>query len=124
MLIYKRTALIFYIYIYKEECLFVCLFAMRLDTVRANALKLSRNLHHTQGKVDINYFSGKNHPLTCYRQLIKLTNRIAAFQKLRIIDSEGGRRPFERSFTTIYTFYQYYACYRQPTELTNRIAAF
>jgi len=50
------------IYIYKEEslfvCLFVCLFFMHLDTVRANAMKLSRNGVYKQGKVDV-YFVPK-----------------------------------------------------------------
>ena len=35
---------------------------------------------------------------------MKLTNRIAAFQKSKIPDSEGGRRPSERSYATIHVF--------------------
>ena len=50
--------------IYKEEslsvCLFVCLFFMHLDTVRASAAKLSRNTLLNQEKVE-SYFFSKNY---------------------------------------------------------------
>ena len=49
---------IFYL-IYKEECLFVCLFAMRFHTVQPISMKLSRNLLLIQGKVDDQFFSKK-----------------------------------------------------------------
>ena len=42
--------------IYKDECLFVCLFAMHLDRVRASAAKLSRNLPLIQEKVESYFF--------------------------------------------------------------------
>ena len=71
-------------------CLSVCLFAMHLKTVQANATKLSRNLEHIQEKVDINFFSEKIAPSLTYRRYMKLTNRIAVFQKDRKIGSEGG----------------------------------
>lgn len=32
---------------------------------------------------------------------MKLTNRIAAFEKVKETGSEGGRRPSERSYTTL-----------------------
>ena len=35
---------------------------------------------------------------------MKLTNRIAAFQNVRKIDSEGGRRPSERTSATMYIY--------------------
>ncbi len=38
----------------------VCLFAIRLKNVRANATKLSRNTLHVQRKVGIHFFSKKN----------------------------------------------------------------
>jgi hypothetical protein len=36
---------------------------------------------------------------------MKLTNRIAAFEKMQIAGSEGGRRPSERSDTILQMFY-------------------
>ena len=50
----RRNALIFFIY--KEESLFVCLFVMHLNKVRASAAKLSRNPTLIQEKVQ-SYFS-------------------------------------------------------------------
>ena len=83
----------------------VCLFAMHLKTVRPNAMKLSRNGVYTQGKVDIYFVPKKNKSYACYRQSMKLTNRIAAFEKMQIAGSEGGRRPSERSDTILQMFY-------------------
>ena len=71
------------------------------------------------------FFRKKNEPYRCYRQSIKLTNRIAAFQKSRKPDSEGGRRPSERSSATIHMIRVPVAMLcLLPTELTNRIAAY
>ena len=78
-------------------CLSVCLFAMRSRAVEPNSAKLSRKGLYDQGKVDVYFFFEKNEPYRCCRQSMKLTNRIAAFEKSRGVDSEGGRRPSERS---------------------------
>ena len=78
-------------------CLSVCLFAMHSHTVEPNAMKLSTSDLYHQEKVDVNFFRGKNKPCGCYRQIEKLTNRIAAFETSKVFDSEGGRRPSERS---------------------------
>jgi len=40
-------------------------------------------------------FPEKIAPSFAYRRCMKLTNRIAAFEKLKIIDSEGSRRSSE-----------------------------
>ena len=77
---------------------------MHSYTVRANATKLSRKDLHNQGKVDVYFFSWKNEPYGCCRQFVKLTNRIAASGKSKLSDSEGGRRPSERSWATINMF--------------------
>ena len=69
----------FIIYIYKEECLSVGLFAMHSHTVRPNATKLSTNDLYIQGKVDVYFVRQKNEPYRCCRQSVKLTNRIAVF---------------------------------------------
>ena len=70
---------------------------MHSHTVGPNATKLPRKGLHNQGKVDVYFFFGKTEPYRCYRQSMKLTNRIAAMQKSKLSDSEGGRRPSERS---------------------------
>ena len=46
----------------------------------------------------------KLEPYGCCRHLMKLTNRIAAFEKVQEIGSEGGQRPPERSYRTPYMF--------------------
>ena len=88
------------IYIYKEEGLSVCVFAMHSHTVQPISMKLSRNDLYTQGEVDIYLVRKKNEPYPCYRQSMKLTNRIPAFEKVTGRGSEGGRRPSERSYTS------------------------
>ena len=75
-------------YIYKDECLSVCLFAIRFYTVQPISMKLSRNGLYTQAKVDV-HFDKKTNP-------VKLTNRITVFQRIEIDGSEGGRRSSER----------------------------
>jgi hypothetical protein len=52
-----------------------------------------------------NLFRKKNESYACYKQSMKLTNRIAAFEKMQIAGSEGGRRPSERSDTILQMFY-------------------
>ena len=97
---------------------------MHSYTVGPNATKLSRKGLHNQGKVDVYFFSEKNEPYRCYRQFMKLTNRIAAMQKSKKRDSEGGRRPSERSSGTRHVFQVPAAMlYLLPTGLANRIAA-
>ena len=70
---------------------------MHSHTVQPISMKLSRNDLYTQGEVDINLVPKKNEPYLCYRQPMKLTNRIAAFEEVEEMGSEGGRRPSERS---------------------------
>ena len=52
---------------------------MHSHTVEPNATKLLRKGLHNQGKVDVYFFFGKTEACRCYRQFMKLTNRIAAF---------------------------------------------
>ena len=123
--IYLSSIFYLSIYIYKEECLSVCLFAMHSHTIRPNAMKLSTEALYNQGKVDVYFFFGKTEACRCYRQSMKLTNRIAAMQKSKARDSEGGRRPSERSSATIHMIRVPVAMLcLLPTEPTNRIAAF
>ncbi len=70
---------------------------MHSHTVQPILMKLSRNHRLIQGEVDVYFFLKKSEPYGCYMQSKKLTNRIAAFQKIKMSDSEGGRRPSERS---------------------------
>ena len=74
---------------------------MRFHTVQPISMKLSRNGPYTQGKVDVYLDRKKDQPYRCYRQPLKLTNGVAAFQNVQGIGSEGGRRPSERSYTTL-----------------------
>ena len=101
---------------------------MHLDTVRANAMKLSRNGVYNQGKVDVYFVPKKKKSYACYRQSMKLTNRIAAFQKVKktlIAKAAEGRlsAPIEHFTCSIY-LRQSGTCYRQSMKLTSRIAAF
>ena len=52
---YALTYMSCSIYIYKEECLSVCLFAIRFHTVQPILMKLSKNDLLIQGEVDV-YF--------------------------------------------------------------------
>ena len=88
------------IYIKKNVCRSVCLFAMRLNTMRANNMKLSRDLLYTHGNVDIPFFPKRNKCCTCCTQSKTLTNRVSGFQNMKGIGSDGGRRPSERSSIT------------------------
>ena len=116
------------IYIYKEEslsvCLSVCLFAMHSHTVQPISMKLSRNDLHTQGEVDIYLVRKKNEPYPCYRQSMKLTNRIAAFEKVTGRGSEGRVSAHTRHLTCSACPWQPGGCYGQPTKLTNRIPSY
>jgi len=68
---------------------------MHSVTVKATVTKLSTVVNYTQGKVDMYFVSKINDSYGCYRQSMKRTNRIAAFQKIPVTGSEGGRRPSE-----------------------------
>lgn len=85
-------------------CLLVCLYAISSETVRVNATDLSRNLLQTQEKVDINFLPEKNCSLPYCRLSMQLTNRIAAYENIELIGSEGGQRPSERSSMIINMF--------------------
>ena len=104
----------------------VCLFAIRFHAVQPILMKLSRNYLLIQGEFDVYLFRKTNELYRCYRQSKKLTNEIAAFRKMEIFGSEGGRKPSERSDTTLHMFYlsQLGACYMLLIPLTNGIAAF
>ena len=101
---------------------------MRFHTVQPISMKLSRNGLYIQEKVDVYFVHKKNESYACYRQSMKLTNRIAEFQNVKGSGRESGRRSSERSsrhdFTRSICLKQRCACYRLPTELTNRITAF
>ena len=86
-------------------CLSVCLFAMRFHNVQPISMKLSRNDLYIQEKVDVYFVQKKNESYACYRQSMKLTNRIAGFQNVKGTGSEGGRRPSEWSFRTFHMFH-------------------
>ena len=88
-----------FIYIYKEECLFVC--SLYVSTPYN---QMQRNfpqiLNRPRGRSTSTFFSKKICHKNCYRRYMKLTNRISGFQKSRKIGSEGGQRPSERSSIT------------------------
>lgn len=54
-----RFSLSIYIYIKKNVCLSVCLFAIRFHTVQLILMKLSRNDRLTQVEVDVYFFFEK-----------------------------------------------------------------
>ena len=89
------------IYIKKNVCLSVCSLCIPtpLDGLQRN---FPERVSTTRGRSTSTFFGKKNEPYRCYRQSMKLTNRIAAFQKSRKLDSEGGCRPSERSSATIH----------------------
>ncbi len=61
--------------------------------------RLSAHIQHLTWSICL------SQPYRCYRQPLKLTNGIAAFQRMQIAASEGGQRPSERSDTTPHVFH-------------------
>lgn len=99
---------------------------MRFHTVQPISMKLSRNHLLIQGKVDVYFFFWKKTNPT--NATGNLRNWPIGLQYLKIVKgvgSEGGRRPSERSYTTLRMFYLSITILRLlPVWLTNRIAAF
>ena len=57
--------------------------------VRSIAAKLPTILPEVQRKVDMYFVPGKTQCYACYRRFMKLTNRIAGFQKIKINVKSG-----------------------------------
>ena len=81
------------IYIKKNVCLFVR-YAFPHRTTDFDESFQGWPLH--PAKVDVYFVRKTTNPYGGYKHPMKLTNRIAAVQNVKGIDSDGGRKPSER----------------------------
>ena len=83
--------------------MYVCVFVLHSHTVQPISMKLSRDDLYIQGEVDIYLVRKKTNPTHATGKSMKLTNRIAAYENVKGVGSEGGQRPSEHTCATVYT---------------------
>ena len=75
---------------YEEECLFICLFAVHLDRVRASEAKLSRNPPLIQEKVESYFFLENDKSFSPPKTLLGFQKEVKSRKVFEGAESQSG----------------------------------